>query len=505
MRAFHAFAAARLLAVLGVLAGVTLQALPVRADQPAPPHVRIGQTFLAAGFDPAQGSVGWALVSHGIAEQLFTVSREGRVVPNLARSAERGEDGSWTITLAPGRRFADGTPVTADAVASALNRTGEANPSARASAGRLTFTPVDAETLHVTTETPTPILPSILAEWAFPVYRQSGDEFIFTGPFMVASAEPGSLIELLPNPHFPDGEALPAVTLQKIGDGQTLALALRSGEIDMAFHLPVEMLPLVRSDPSITVRSFPVGYQYMMWMNTRRTALSDPSVRKAIDLAISREDLVAAARAGEVATGAYPTTYPFALETPLAADPDAARAILDASGWLPGDDGVRTKDGVRLELSLFAYPQRPDLTTFQPVVRAALANIGISVRTEITEQPTPIAAAGDFDLFLWAQHAAPAGDPGFLLALFLETGGANNYSGWSNAAFDALVAELRTTGDPAKRIKLAREAQAIVLEEAPVAFLVTPEWHVGLSEKLAGYEPWGSDYYVLRGDLRVAQ
>lgn len=490
----------RLYLALGIVA---LAALPAGAQEL--PHVRVAQTFVAAGFDPAVGSVGWALVSHGIGEQLFTVSREGEVVPNLATGAERNEDGSWTVTLAPDRKFSDGTPVTAESVAATLNRTGEANPSARASAGRLTFAAEDALTLGVTTQTPTPILPSILAEWAFPVYRQEDGRFIFTGPFMVASAEPGASIELVPNPHHPDAASLPAITLQKIADGQTLALALRGGEVDMAFHLPVETLPLVRSDPSITVKSFPVGYQYMMWMNTRHSALVDPRVRKAIDLAVSREDLVAAARAGKVATGAYSTAYPFALEDPIAVDPDAARALLDEAGWTIGADGVREKDGERLALSLFAYPQRPDLVTFQPVVRAALADIGIAVTTEITEQASAVAAAGDFDLFLWAQHTAPAGDPGFFLALFLETGGANNHTGWSNEAFDALIAQLRTTSGPAERSAIAREAQRIVMEEAPVAFLVTPEWHVGLSDKLAGYAPWGSDYYVLRGDVSVSE
>ena len=480
-------------------------ASPLSAGDTERPHVRIGETFVAAGFDPAIGSVGWALVSHGIGEQLFRVSRDGEVVPNLATGAERHEDGSWSVTLAPGRKFSDGTPVTAKAVAAGFNRTGEANPSARASAGRLTFTAEDATTLHVTTETPTPILPSILAEWAFPVYREGADRFVFTGPFTVEAAEPGASIELRPNPHYPDGASLPAITLQKIADGQTLALALRSGEVDMAFHLPVETLALVRSDTSLTVKSFPVAYQYMMWMNTAHPALADRRVRKAIDLAVSREDLVAAARAGKVATGAYATDYPFALQTPIAADPQAARALLDEAGWIPGADGVRAKDGERLELALLAYPQRPDLVTFQPVVRAALADVGIAVTTEVTEQATAVATAGDYDLFLWAQHTAPAGDPGFFLALFLETDGANNYSGWSNAAFDALVERLRTTRDPAERAAIAQEAQHIVMQEAPVAFLVTPEWHVGLSERLAGYEPWGSDYYVLRGDLAVTE
>ena len=38
-----------------------------------------------------------------------------------------------------------------------------------------------------------------------------------------------------------------------------------------------------------------------------------------------------------------------------------------------------------------------------------------------------------------------------------------------------------------------------------LSHLVTPEWHVGLSERMEDYQPWGSDYYVIRPDLFVSQ
>ncbi len=462
--------------------------------------VTIGQTFLASGLDPAEGSNGWAVVSHGIGEQLFRVSRDGEVVPNLAASATANDDGTWTIELARDRFFSDGTPVTAAAVAEALNRTAESNPSAQASAGRLIFTAVDEGTLTVETEQPTTILPSILAEWAFPVYRLDGDTPIFTGPFAVESFEPGGSIEMVPNAHYAGAENRPNVTLRRISDGQSLALAFASGELDMAFNLPVETLAMLEAVEGETV-TFPVAYQYMMWMNTRSPALADARVRKAIDLAVNRADLVTAAQAGVPATGAFAEGFPFAAPGELAHDPAAAAALLDEAGWTLGADGMRSRDGTALELVLYAYPQRPDLVTFQPVIRAALAEIGIAVTTQVTESPSDLAGSGEFDLYLWAQHTAPAGDPGHFLSLFFETGAARNYSGWSNAEYDALIADLRAEGDPQVRTDLARQAQQMIAADAPVSFLVTPEWHVGLSPALAGYEPWGSDYYVIRPDL----
>ncbi|MEM8854826.1 MAG: ABC transporter substrate-binding protein [Pseudomonadota bacterium] len=484
--------------LLAPMAGMTA----AEANDTAP--VRVGQSFLAGGLDAANGSTGWALVSHGIAEQLFTVSRDGRVVPQLAAGATLNEDGSWTIVLEEGRRFSDGSPVSAEAVAESLNRTVAQNPIASASAGEIAFEPTGERTLMARTERPTPILPSILAEWAFPIYRAVGEGFVFTGPFAVEAMVQGSHIDLVPNPHHPNAEHLPAVTLQRLADGQTMALALRAGELDLAFNLPVETLGLVGADPDLAAKTFPVAYQYMMFMNTAHPALADEAVRKAIDLAINREALVQGARAGSVATGAFADIYPFALADPITADPDRAAQLLDDAGWVKGDDGVRRKDGEPLRLQLLAYPQRPDLITFQPIVRAMLGELGIEVTTQVTEEPTATVASGAFDLALWAQHTAPAGDPLMFLALFFETDAPRNYVGWSNETFDEIIASLRTEADTDERIALAHKAQQILMEEAPVSFLVTPEWHVGMSSRLAGYEPWGSDYYVLRSDLTVA-
>jgi peptide/nickel transport system substrate-binding protein len=320
----------------------------------------------------------------------------------------------------------------------------------------------------------------------------------------VKAFEPGARLALQPNPHYPRADERPDLTLIRVADGQALALALKAGELDLAFNLPVETLPMLRADPALTVRSFPVEYQYMMLMNTRRPALADPRVRQAIDRAIARPDLARAVRGGIPATGAFPARFPFAAETGTPHDPAGAAALLDAAGWLRRADGKRRRGGEPLSLTLWAYPQRPDLITFQPVIRAALEGLGITVITRVTDTPTDTARSGDFDLFLWAQHTAPAGDPAFFLSLFLGSTGANNHSGWSDPAFDAVLAELGREPDPARRADLARRAQALVAEGAPVAFLMTPEWHVGLSERLKTYEPWGSDYYVIRADFGLA-
>jgi peptide/nickel transport system substrate-binding protein len=487
----------RLLAVAAVL--MAAWSHPVQAQD----MIVVGKTFLASALDPARGNAGWALTSHGIGQNLFTVSRDGRVVPSLARDASSIDERSWTVRLKPDQRFSDGTAVTAADVATGLNRTVAENPAAR-SAGTLSFEALDALTLKVTGERPLPILPSTLAEWPFVVYRAGERGPVFTGPWQVAAFEPDRELRLEPNRFYPDADQRPRIRLRRFGDGQALALAVQSGEVDLAFNVPVEALPRLRASAGVTVKSFPVAYQYMAWINTARPALGDVRVRRAIDLAIDRDLLMQAINGGARATGAYATTFPFATREPRPFDRARAAALLDEAGWRL-DGNVRRKDGQTLRLVLLAYPQRPDLVTMQPVLRSEFAKLGIEVETRVSDNAQAAAREGNFDLMLWAQHTAPAGDPAFFPNLFLRSGAANNHARFSSPDLDAVLDRLATTSDVEARMMIAGEAERIVFAQAPVAYLLTPVWHVALSRRIASYEPWGSDYYVLGADLRSSR
>ena len=103
------------------------------------------------------------------------------------------------------------------------------------------------------------------------------------------ASSPARRLNRRPTPHYAGAEARPDVMLRRIADGQSLVLAFASGEVDMAFNLPVETLSMLETTDGKIV-SFPVAYQYMMWMNTRTPVLSDPRVRRAIDLACASHD-----------------------------------------------------------------------------------------------------------------------------------------------------------------------------------------------------------------------
>lgn len=487
-------------------AWLTAAALTATGAAFAAEPLHVGATFITSGTDPAKGSNGWALASHGVGENLFTVDAEGKLVPELAEKAERTGDLTWTVKLKRGRMFSDGTPVTAKALAAGFENTFAKNKAALATGGKLTFDAADDLTLKITTEKAVPLIGALFAEWPLIAYKPEGDgKAVFTGPYAIADFKPDASITLQPNPHFAGAEKRSPVEFRKFGDAQAMTLALESGDLDLAFGLPSEVVTRLKNSPDLTIKSFSVGYQYLAFFNTSRPLLGDVKVRQAIDLAFDRGELAAAINGGTPATGAYAPYFPFAGKEPRPTDDTKAEALLDAAGWKKNASGIREKDGKELRLLAIAYPQRPDLVTMLPVVKAELAKVGVALDTQVVENISEVAASGNFDIALWAQHTAPSGDPAFFLNSMLRAGASLNYAKYASPAFDAILDRFAKEADPAARVSIALDAQRQLFEDAPVSFLVSPVWYVGLSKRLKDYEPWGSDYYVLRDEIGEAQ
>lgn len=477
--------------------------LPSLWARRAPPNrCASAQHTLPAVPTPAKGSNGWALVSHGVGENLFTVDKDGRLVPELAEKAERTGDLTWIVALRSGRKFSDGTPVTAKALAAGFDNTFANNKAALATGGKLSFEAADDLILKVTTEKPVPYIQALFAEWPLIAYKPAeGNTAVFTGPYKIGAFKADAAIALEPNAYFAGADKRSPVDFRKFGDAQAMTLALESGDLDLAFGLPSEVVSRLKANPDLAVKSFPVGYQYLAFLNTAHPLLADVKVRQALDLAFDRKELAAAINGGEPATGAYAPYFPFAGKQARPTDAAKAAALLDEAGWKKGAGGMREKDGKPLRLLAITYPQRPDLVTMLPVVKAELARIGIAIDTQVVENIQQVASDGDFDIALWAQHTAPSGDPAFFLNSMLRSGASLNYARYASPQFDAILDRFATEGDPAKRVAIALDAQAKLFEEVPASFLVSPVWYVGMSKRLKNYEPWGSDYHVLRADI----
>ena len=104
--------------------------------------------------------------------------------------------------------FSDGTPLTAMDVATSLMRTNELNNAAQSSIGTLTMTPTSDGKITIITTIATPLMSSVLAEWAFVVYKTTEEgNRIFTGPRRLGhkprtAATPPRALSVPPPPHI---------------------------------------------------------------------------------------------------------------------------------------------------------------------------------------------------------------------------------------------------------------------------------------------------------------
>jgi peptide/nickel transport system substrate-binding protein len=252
----------------------------------------------------------------------------------------------------------------------------------------------------------------------------------------------------------------------------------------------------------------------MMFPNTRTgRALSDLNVRKAVDVILDRKALRQALSGGSETRSLFPTASPYHKTDDagtLEEDQSMAETLLDNAGWVL-ENGKRKKNGVELTLELYSYPFRPDLGTMRPLIQASLESVGITVTGSDVclwgsedQAVQDILGQNDFDLLMWAQHTLPNGDPQWFLNAFFrgDPMDSRNYAGINSATIDSLLDALALAGHAnSARVNAAMAVHTEILDEYVVSNLVTPEWHVGLSSKLADYDPWGSDYYVIRADL----
>lgn len=470
--------------------------------------VVVGQTFLAPNTDPTEGSTAWALTSHGISQNLFTVNQAGEIVGQVANSANKVSEFVWDVTLKPNYKFSDGTPVTAQHVAECLTELNKLNPSASASLGDMTVTPQSDSVVRIESERGTHVMDAVLAEWVFVIYYVNDDgERIFTGPFAVKAFEDGDYIYLVPNEYYDDQVSRrPNIKIQKFADGHALAESVEDHNVDIGFHLPIDTLTSLRDTDGVSIKSFEVGYHYMAFHNTLNPNMADVRVRKAIDVAIDRNALSQSLAGGHGTRSLFPDFSPyFSDDSNPHGDPTEAKQLLYDAGWRLGSNGKRSKDGVELTINLVAYPHRPGLVIMQPVIAKMLTDVGFTVNEILTgedwDETQKIIDDGSFDILMWAQHTLPAGDPVWFLNAFFRSDGGKNMAGLDSNEVDSLLDALSNAEAHTDRVEACATAQAAILESVPVSNLVTPFWHVGLSSRMAEYEPWGSDYYVIRDDF----
>lgn len=449
--------------------------------------------------------------------------RTSRPVPATAEKWESTPDGlTWTFHLRPAARWSNGEPLTApDFVASwrralapslaaeyayllyPLKNAEALNTGKRTDFSTLGVQAIDDHTLRVTLERPTPYLPSLTAQPAwFPVnprvLARFGDvnqrvpawtrpeNLVGNGPFKLAGWRPNADLTVVKNPAYWDAASvrLGQILFFPTESPDVEERNFRAGQVHITYGLPTSKLESYRKDNPAALRLDPFLQAIFLRFNTTRPPFTDPRIRRALSLAVDRDAIASSVLRG-AGTPARSFTPPdcagYTARATVATDYEAARRLLAEAGF-PGGRGLPA-----IDLQVRNDEHQPRVAE---VLQAQwLKELGVKLTITPLEQKTWVQNQQTLNYTLsGAGWIGDFVDPVTFLDLFVS-GGGNNWTGWADSAYDALIRRAAATPDPAARLEFFQQAEALLLEQAPIApvffgtraYLIHPAVH--------GWEP----------------
>jgi peptide/nickel transport system substrate-binding protein len=236
------------------------------------------------------------------------------------------------------------------------------------------------------------------------------------GPFRFQSWKRGESVVMVRNPYYFRGPPkLDRIVFKIIPDTNTALAELRSHELDLWLGIPPHFYRQTLALDGILGLATPSNAFDHLDFNLANPILADVRVRRALRLALDRRDIVDKTQSGLYRLDESPVTPASPYHENLALVPFdivRANALLEAAGWRRGLDGIRTKRGMRLNLTYVQQAGRPDLDTESELIRSTWERIGVDVRVKrylpsqlfATARDGGIIFGGKYDVarFLWA-------------------------------------------------------------------------------------------------------
>lgn len=284
------------------------------------------------------------------------------------------------------------------------------------------------------------------------------------GPFKYKEWIRGQKVVMVPNPYYFRGQPkLKEIDFEIIPNRDTILSELQAHELDMWTNVPGSYYDRVKSLPGFNVLSVD-GYSWAhLDFNTSHPALADPAVRKAIELATDRVALNAKFQHGVQRVQEEPASVNAPYYDPNIAlvpfDIAKANALLDTAGWKRGPDGIREKNGVKLNLVTVIQTGASNVDDEIEFLRSDWQKIGVGIIVRhypIQMMFAPYADggiiySGKFDLVLFDWVEDPIGDYSYEFACDQIPPNGQNDVRWCNPAVTAATHRLFADYDQAQR------------------------------------------------------
>ncbi len=279
--------------------------------------------------------------------------------------------------------------------------------------------------------------------------------------------------------------AIDTVVFREVPTSAARVQLLQGGAVDIAQYLqPLEIISL-QNVPNVAVETVPASFMIWIELNAKTPPFDNVDVRRAMNFAFPQQQVLDAVYQG-LATplnGCMPNIYPgFSDEFfEYSYDPAKAKELLAGAG-----DGFTT--------SLAYNAGDPVQEPIAIIYQTALREIGVEL--ELKKVPAgsfynAVTERGQPMIFYVDSPWCP--DPGYSLTLYFDSESYVNYSNYENAEVDRLIAETAATADEEARLAMMKEAQGIIMSEAPWTFIAYPNYTMARKADLEGFTYYTSN------------
>ncbi|MFC8798056.1 ABC transporter substrate-binding protein [Promicromonospora sp. NPDC057138] len=351
--------------------------------------------------------------------------------------------------------------------------------------------------------------------------KEANESPVGTGPYTEVVSFENQSFDLGPNPNYwqPDKQKIPSIRMLAFAGNDGANLAAANGEVDWApqFIPNIEQAFVARDSEHNHYWFPPTGSMVNWQLNTTKAPYDDTRVRKALSMAIDREQIVDVAMQGYTypadCTGLSGAYDPW--RDPDLADScewtqhsvEAANALLDEAGYPRGGDGNRTlKDGSPFTATISVGSTSSDWLSVAEIISQNLAEIGVEASVDSPDWSAVVAGYedGSFDSgIVWSNNAPTPYQfyRGVMSTATVKPEGEKtleNYHRFGDKQADALLDEFAATTDEDAQRTVVDELQAEFDAEAPVIPLFpSPEWGAYTDARFTGWPTEENPYATL--------
>lgn len=466
-----------------------------------------------ADVNPHRGYSGWACIRYGIGETLFRYSDDMNLEPWLATAYEHIDDLTWKITLRHDVHFTSGRKMDAQSVKECLDHLVSVHMKAAQDLKIAGITVDDQYTLTIKTQEPVPALMNYLSDpYGCIIDMKAGitedGNVSATGPYQATNIQTDKGLTLVKNENYYNGTPqLEQIEIKTISDGDTLTMALQSGELDAAYGLPYASLPLFTEDKGYQISSCETSRTFFMQLNLQNEILQDQLVREALSYCIDRDNFTSVLLDGHgtVAKGPFPMSFynEGTQLTTLEFNLSKAKALLQQAGWQDNDgDGYLERNGQKLHFRYLTYPSRQELPLLAQSIQATFKEVGIELEINNTASFQDYLNQGQWDIYASAFVSAPTGDPEYFFATHCLANSSKNWGHYTAPSLEKLAGEMASTFDAKQRKQLAAQMTQILLDDHAFIFVSHLEMSLVYNEQISGLKAHPCDYYEITVQLQ---